>query len=57
MIMGRITIGNVIGPVIAGIVGGLGEWRQSYWLPFTLAVIGIIVALFLNDEKLTKVET
>ena len=42
MIMGCITIGNVIGPVIAGFVGGLGEWRLFYAINVILGVLSLV---------------
>jgi hypothetical protein len=43
---------QITGVVRDAFVSGL---HQAYWLPLVMAVIGIFVALALDDEKLTQV--
>jgi MFS family permease len=43
---------QIAGAVREAFVSGL---HQAYWLPLVMAVIGIFVALALDDEKLTQV--
>jgi len=42
-IMGIVTFGNVIGPVFAGIVGGIGEWRLFYAANVVLGVLSAVI--------------
>ena len=44
-----------MGMVTAGRLADLSGLHQAYWLPLVMAVIGIFVALALDDEKLTQV--
>ncbi|MCP4330509.1 MAG: MFS transporter [Alphaproteobacteria bacterium] len=40
-----VTSGNVVGPVFAGIVGGLGEWRLFYTANLVMGAISILLVL------------
>jgi len=43
MIMGFVTFGNVIGPLFAGVVGGMGAWRLFYTANVFLGVLSAIL--------------
>jgi MFS family permease len=43
IIMGIVTFGNVIGPLIAGIVGGMGQWRLFYVINLVLGVLSLVL--------------
>jgi DHA2 family methylenomycin A resistance protein-like MFS transporter len=43
MIMGIVTFGNVIGPIFAGIVGGMGHWRLFYTANVVLGVLSAVI--------------
>lgn len=43
LILGMVTAGNVIGPIIAGIVGGLGEWRLFYFLNLAFGIASLVI--------------
>ena len=43
LILGIVTLGNVISPIIAGIVGGLGEWRLFYVLNLALGIASAVI--------------
>lgn len=45
LIIGTVAAGNVIGPVIAGVVGGLGEWRLFYLVNLVLGVVSALLVL------------
>jgi MFS family permease len=43
LILGVVTSGNVIGPLFAGIVGGLGDWRLFYVANVVLGIASAVV--------------
>ena len=43
LILGMVTLGNVIGPLIAGVVAGLGEWRLFYIVNLVLGIASALV--------------
>jgi MFS family permease len=42
-LMGAITLGNVIGPIVAGVVGGLGDWRLFYVVNLVLGIASAVI--------------
>lgn len=47
LVMGCVTLGNVIGPLIAGVLGSFGDWRWFFGLNVVLGGIAIVLALML----------
>lgn len=45
LVLGAVTTGNVLGPLIGGVVGALGEWRLFYGANVVLGVISLILVL------------
>ncbi len=50
LVMGFVTLGNIIGPIIAGVLGAFGDWRWFFVFNVVLAVIAVFVALALIDK-------
>jgi MFS family permease len=51
LVMGGVTLGNVLGPIVGGTVGALGEWRLFYGANFALALLSILLILWLVPAK------
>ena len=51
LIMGAITTGNIVGPVIGGTLGGLGDWRWFFLVNLALgAVAAVMVLVYLPSD-------
>lgn len=47
LVMGFVTLGNVVGPLIAGVLGSFGDWRWFFGFNVILGGIATFVALAL----------
>ena len=51
LILGAVTFGNVIGPVISGLAGGLGDWRAFYIINLVLGALSFVLILFILPKE------
>ena len=52
LVLGAVGIGNVISPFIAGVLGGLGEWRAFFFVNVVMAAVSaILVWRVLPNDK------
>lgn len=51
LIIGATASGNVIGPVVSGVVTGLGEWRLFFLINLIMAAITALLIWWLLDKK------
>ncbi len=57
LLMAGVTSGNVVGPLIGGVVTSLGDWRIFFIINAALAVIAVLmVSRFLKKDAPEKVE-
>ncbi len=55
--IGAVSIGNVVAPFLAGIVGGLGEWRLFFFVNVILAAVSaFLVWRFLAKDTTERVD-
>ena len=51
LLIGCVGIGNSVGPIIAGVAGGLGEWRLFCLTNVILGLVTLVTALkFIPDD-------
>jgi DHA2 family methylenomycin A resistance protein-like MFS transporter len=56
LIMGAITTGNIIGPVIGGTLGGLGDWRWFFFVNLALGAVAAVMVLVCLPSDIHKQE-
>ncbi len=57
LVIGSVSVGNVVAPFLAGIIGGLGEWRLFFYANVTLAAVSALLVLrFLDKEAAERTD-
>ncbi|MEM0915480.1 MAG: MFS transporter [Planctomycetota bacterium] len=51
LVMGCVTMGNIIGPMVAGSLASFGDWRWFFGFNVILAVLGVLMALWLVEPS------
>lgn len=54
LVIGSVSVGNVVAPVLAGIIGGLGEWRLFFYANVTLAAVSALLVWRFLDRETTE---
>lgn len=57
LLIGAVASGNVLGPIVSGVVAGLGEWRWFFYLNLLLGLVSALLVLrFITAERPERTE-